>query len=116
MFVYINVNASSYDLIIPDLAIRVRVIANSNSLRDQTMKMKVREYIEESISPLLVDVTDIDIAREIISLKIDGLNNEIGNLFRENDYNMSLMFFLEKIFFLIKIIRVYIMMRGNMNH
>ena len=37
-------------VIIPDGAIRVRVIANSNSLYDQSMKMKVKSYIEKTIS------------------------------------------------------------------
>ena len=54
IFVYVNVNADVDAIVIPNAAIRVRVIANSNSIYDQSMKMKVKEYIEKSISPLLI--------------------------------------------------------------
>ena len=46
-FVYINVNAD--EIVIPDAAIRVRVIANSNSIYDQKMKYRVKEYVEDYI-------------------------------------------------------------------
>ena len=39
--VYVNVNADVGEIVIPEAAIRVRVIANSNSIDDQSMKMKV---------------------------------------------------------------------------
>ena len=45
-FVYSN-NKVDAEVIIPDGAIRVRVIANSNSLYDQSIKMKVKDYIEK---------------------------------------------------------------------
>ena len=76
-------------VVIPDGAIRVRVIANSNSLYDQSMKMKVKEYIENNLSVLLLDVTDIDEARGIINSNIDSLNNGIDKIFLDNDYNMN---------------------------
>ena len=44
MFVYSYVNADVDEIIIPDAAIRVRVIAHSNAIHDQNMKMKVKEY------------------------------------------------------------------------
>ena len=87
IFVYVNVNASVDEIIIPDLAIRVRVIANSNSFYDQKMKMKVKEYIEKSISSKLVDVKDIEIARDIISSEIGNLDENIKDIFQENDYD-----------------------------
>ena len=89
MFVYINVNASTYDVIIPDLAIRVRVIAHSNSLRDQSMKMHVKSYIEKTISPKLIDVDNIEAARGIISSEIGELDKGIMELFREYEYDMN---------------------------
>ena len=54
-------------VVIPEGAIRVRVIANSNTIEDQSMKMKVKKYIEDNLSVLLVDVKDIDEARGIIN-------------------------------------------------
>lgn len=87
-FVYSN-NKVDAEVIIPDGAIRVRVIANSNSLYDQSIKMKVKDYIEKNISTLLLSVTDIDEARDIINSNISSLNNGIDNIFNDNNYNMD---------------------------
>ena len=62
--VYINVNAD--EIVIPDAAIRVRVVANSNTIKDQSMKMKVKEYIDSYLSVQMIDVNDVDEARNII--------------------------------------------------
>lgn len=85
--VYVNVNASVDEIVIPDAAIRVRVIANSNSIHDQNMKMKVKERIEKSISPLLIDVDNVNGARKIISNSIDNLENDVEVLFKDNNYD-----------------------------
>lgn len=85
--VYVNVNASVDEIVIPDAAIRVRVIANSNSIHDQNMKMKVKERIEKSISPLLIDVDNVNEARKIISNSIDNLENDVEVLFKDNNYD-----------------------------
>ena len=89
IFVYINVNAEVDEIVIPEAAIRVRVIANSNSIHDQSMKMKVKEYIEQNISSQLIDVTSVDEARDIISSNIDDLNDGIQTLFDDNGYDMN---------------------------
>ena len=89
IFVYINVNAEVDEIVIPEAAIRVMVIANSNSIHDQSMKMKVKEYIEQNISSQLIDVTSVDEARDIISSNIDDLNDGIQTLFDDNGYDMN---------------------------
>ena len=86
---YVNVNAEVDEIVIPEAAIRVRVIANSNSIHDQNMKMKVKDYIEHSISSKLVSINDVDMARKIISDEIDNLNDEIYTIFRRDNYDMS---------------------------
>ena len=89
LFVYVNVNAELDEIVIPDAAIRVRVIANSNSLYDQSMKMKVKMYIENNISSRLVDVSGIEEARDIIIGSIDEVNSDIKKLFDDNGYDMD---------------------------
>lgn len=85
--VYVNVNAEVGEIVIPEAAIRVRVIANSNSINDQSMKMKVKEMIEEKISPLLIDVTSVEEARGIIRDNIDNLESNIEVFFDKENYN-----------------------------
>ncbi len=85
--VYINVNAD--EVVIPDSAIRVRVIANSNSLVDQDMKLRVMEYLQTYLSPLLVDVSSIEDARDIINDKLGEINDGVGEILRDNNYDMG---------------------------
>ena len=87
--VYVNVNAS--EVVIPDSAIRVRVIANSDSLNDINMKLKVTEYLQNYLSPILMDANDIEEARVIIDSKLDEINDGIGKIFEDNNYDMSYM-------------------------
>ena len=88
LLVYNNSKVDA-EVIIPDGAIRVRVIANSNSLYDQSMKMKVKKYIEDNLSISLLSVTDLDEARDIINSSVDDLYGGIDNIFLDNDYNMD---------------------------
>lgn len=85
--VYVNVNAEVDEIVIPEAAIRVRVIANSNSIYDQSMKMKVKAMIEENISPLLINVDNVEEARNIINNSIEQLESDIEVLFKDNNYN-----------------------------
>lgn len=86
IFVYINVNA---EVIIPNEAIRVRVVPNSNSVIDQDMKDKVREYVSGYMYLKLNGVYDVDKARGIIENNIDDLNQGIKDIFDENGYDMD---------------------------
>ena len=62
--------------IIPDDAIRVRVIANSNSDYDQDIKMSVKEIVSNDMYGLLKDTKGVSNARSVIS----------DNLIHINDY------------------------------
>lgn len=83
--VYINVNAE--EVVIPDSAIRVRVIANSDSLYDQNMKLKVTEYLQDYLAPVLAGADSIEEARIIIESKIDEINGNIDQIFIDNGYD-----------------------------
>ena len=86
-FVYVNVNADIGEIVIPEAAIRVRVIANSNTIDDQSMKMKVKALIEKNISPLLVEIDNVEDARTIIRENINKLENDIEVFFDNENYN-----------------------------
>lgn len=85
--VYVNVNADVGEIVIPEAAIRVRVIANSNSIDDQSMKMKVKAMIEKNISPLLIGVDNVSVARSIIRDNLDTLESDIEAFFVNEDYD-----------------------------
>ena len=76
-------------IIIPDTSIRLRVIPNSNSVLDQNMKNKVKTYLEENTYELLRDEKNIENARNLIKENIPYLDENIKEIFNENNYNMN---------------------------
>lgn len=86
IFVYVNVNA---DVIIPEGAIRVRVVPNSDSYVDQEMKKIVSDYVSEYMYLKLNGVLDVNDAREIISNSIEEINKGINDIFDMYDYEMN---------------------------
>ena len=86
VFVYVNVNA---EVIIPDSAIRVRVVPNSNSIKDQDMKEKVKNYVSNYMSIKLNGIDNVDEARNIINNNLVELNKDIRNIFDKNNYDMD---------------------------
>lgn len=76
-------------IIIPDTAIRLRVIPNSNSSLDQNMKRKVKEYLENNTYTLIKEQNNIDDARKIINDNIPNIKENVIKIFNDNDYNMD---------------------------
>lgn len=76
-------------IIIPDTAIRLRVIPNSNLSLDQNMKNKVKKYLEENTYNLVKDETNINDARKKIKDNIPIIEEEINNIFNDNNYDMK---------------------------
>ena len=85
--VYNNVKAE--EIVIPNTAIRLRVIPNSNNLLDQEMKTKVKEYLETNLYKDFANVDDIDEARTIINNNIPKIEEDITSIFNENNYDMN---------------------------
>lgn len=77
------------EVIIPDTAIRLRVIPNSNSSLDQSMKNKVKKNLEKNTYATLSNVTDIEEARTKINDSLSNLDININKIFKDNKYNME---------------------------
>lgn len=67
-------------VIIPNNSIRIRVIANSNSMNDLYQKKVVKNEIESYLYNLLKETTSVSDARDIIESNIDN----VGNLIEKN--------------------------------
>lgn len=70
-------------ILIPDNAIRFRVIANSDNENDQNLKMEIKNQVERELYTLIKDVKTIDEAREIISNNLDTVDSIL------KEYNVS---------------------------
>jgi stage II sporulation protein R len=76
------------EISIPDSSIRLRVIPNSNESLDINIKEQVKDYLETDIYTLLKDTNNIDSARTIINNNIPKIENNIDNIFKDNNYNI----------------------------
>lgn len=85
--VYNNVKAE--EIVIPNTAIRLRVIPNSNNLLDQEMKAKVKEYLEANLYKNFANVNNIEEARTMINNNIPKIEEDITSVFNENNYDMN---------------------------
>lgn len=82
-----NVKADNY--MIPDDAIRLRVIANSNSKYDQNIKMDVKNLLEVKMYNLLKDIKGSNNAKTVINNNLFNIENDIRNLLKMKKYDKS---------------------------
>jgi len=82
-------NAKALTPSIPDEAIRLRVVPNSNSVYDQEIKIKVRNLLQEKMYNLLKETNGIENAREIISNNLNDIDNEIKLLLESENYDLG---------------------------
>ena len=69
-------STKSTNLLIPEEAIRLRVLANSNSTEDQYIKMKVSEAVQKDLYTLLKDTKGIESARTKIGQNLPNLRTK----------------------------------------
>ena len=66
-------------ILIPNNAIRFRIIANSNSIEDQKLKLDIKTDVEKELYSLISSAKSIDEARIIITNNIDKVDNILKN-------------------------------------
>ena len=76
--------------IIPESAIRIRILANSNRVEDQELKNKVKENLEPYLYELLINDTNVNDAKIKILNNMTNIENNIENtLNNEMDYKIN---------------------------
>ncbi len=80
--VFVSINEKE-NILIPDDAIRFRIIANSNSKEDQDLKKVIKKDVEKELFELLNNVDNINDARKIINNNLDKIDNIVSK------YNVS---------------------------
>lgn len=74
---------------IPENAIRLRIVANSNDIYDQTIKLKVRDEVLEVIRPLIMKTDDVNEARMIIYNHLEDIKKAVEKVLEENELEMN---------------------------
>ena len=73
--IYVFTGVKAEDTIIPDEAIRFRVIANSNTIYDQNIKVQLKNVVQNKIFELTKGTETIEETRKILKDNIDLLDN-----------------------------------------
>ena len=74
------------EIIIPEEAIRFRIIANSDSEYDQLIKYKVKEKLDNLLGNLLLDVDNIIEVENIISENINKIDLSVKETLEKEKY------------------------------
>lgn len=85
----ISGNIGEAKVIIPDEAIRLRVIPNSDSEYDQQIKTKVKNKLQSDVLTLLKDTSDIKTARKIIDDNLLTIDQKINKLLENENYELG---------------------------
>lgn len=90
LIITIIIYNKEYDkILIPKDSIRIRVVANSNNIEDQLMKLKVKNNVEQELYKKLQHTNDINEAREKITSSLPNLNNIIKTTIHSNEYSIK---------------------------
>ena len=90
--IYISYNTSKENetVVIPSSAIRFRVLANSNSPRDQKIKEKVRDRLQQELYMLLENTKTENEARILIKDKINDFNSVVEEELASENYSYDI--------------------------
>ena len=92
------------EILIPNEAIRLRVIANSNSVSDQEIKTKVRNNLQEEIYKTLKNAKSVEETRNLLNEHITDFEKIVENTLEEVKkeetfkINYGLNYFPEKVY------------------
>ena len=90
------INKGKLEYIIPDNAIRLRVIANSNTFEDQATKMEIKNNIEDLLKNDLINMQNKKDAEQLLNNKIPEIKNMINNYNLTYKINYGQNYFPEK--------------------
>lgn len=80
-------NKKEEDILIPNNAIRFRVVANSNSIEDQNEKMIIKQKIEKEVYNLISSANNVLEVKDILTNNMDKIDSIVKNY--NVPYNIS---------------------------
>ena len=90
LITYMIIGVKAQEIVeIPDEAIRIRVIGNSNSEYDQEKKQELRKEVQLYMQNLLKDAKTVSEARNIINNNLENIDTNVDNYLHNLNYNTS---------------------------
>lgn len=91
LLILVSVYKKSNDSVkIPDSAIRFRILANSNSPRDQKIKEVIRDKMQKELYSLLQNSKSIDDSRKIINSNMSNFDEILKDSMKDIEYSYSI--------------------------
>lgn len=82
--------ASTQDpVVIPDEAIRLRILANSDSDEDQALKRKVRDAVNKEITKWVAELTSVEAAEKLIQSRLPEIEAIVENVLEQENMQQS---------------------------
>ncbi|WP_079528292.1 stage II sporulation protein R [Halobacillus hunanensis] len=81
-------SSSSYK-VIPDEAIRLRILADSNKEKAQDLKRDVRDAVNAEITTWVEDLTSIDAARALIQSRLQEIDTIVKETIEQSEITQS---------------------------
>ncbi|MCJ7840561.1 stage II sporulation protein R [Lederbergia sp. NSJ-179] len=75
--------------VIPDEAIRLRILANSNKEKDQAIKREIRDSVNEEINQWVAELTSLEEARKVMISRLDKIEEIANQKLKEAGVNDS---------------------------
>lgn len=85
-----NKNKSDETIKIPSSSIRFRVLANSNSLKDQKIKKDVRDKMQKELYSLLKSAKNKNQARSIITQNMSNFDSILSEEMKDKEYSYKI--------------------------
>lgn len=75
--------------VIPSEAIRLRILANSDASKDQAIKQKVRDAVNEQITEWVAELTSLADARELLHARLPEIQRIAEKVVAQEEVNQS---------------------------
>jgi len=90
LYMFFNKTNEKETVKIPDSAIRFRVLANSNSPRDQKIKEDVRDKMQKELYSILENSKNINQARNLIQDNMNNFDNIVKEEMKDKGYSYTI--------------------------
>lgn len=87
--IFLEKTSASGPAVIPDEAIRLRILANSDSEEDQALKRLIRDEVNQEITNWVADLTSMDAAREVIQNRLPEIEEIVEKVLISEKSNQS---------------------------
>ncbi|CQR46150.1 Stage II sporulation protein R (spore_II_R) [Paraliobacillus sp. PM-2] len=83
---WINQEAAASDYqVIPDEAIRLRILANSDQEKDQSIKRVVRDEVNQEITKWVEELDSIEVARKVIQERLPAIEKIVERTLKQEN-------------------------------